>query len=70
MSLLACARGPDSWTRVATEYGAQETSSEAQALQRQAIIRDGVYLYVPALHDFTLELLGQFELRDLRPADD
>ena len=48
----------------------QETSSEAQALQRQAIIRDGVYLYVPALHDFTLELLGQFELRDLRPADD
>jgi hypothetical protein len=48
----------------------QETSSEPQALQRQAIIRDGVYLYVPAEHDFTLELLGQFELRDLLPADD
>jgi hypothetical protein len=48
----------------------QETSSEQQALQRQAIIRDGVYLYLPVQHDFTLELLGQFELRDLRPADE
>jgi hypothetical protein len=48
----------------------QETSPEPQELQKQAIIRDGLYLYVPAQRDFMLELLGQFELRDLIPADD
>jgi hypothetical protein len=48
----------------------QETSPEPQALQRQAIIRDGVYLYVPDQHEFTLELLGGFRLEDLQPAED
>jgi hypothetical protein len=32
----------------------QETSPEAQSLQSQAIVRDGVYLYVPDQHKFTL----------------
>ena len=48
----------------------QETSPEAQTLQRQAIIRDGVYLYVPDQREFTLELLGQFRLEDLPPAEE
>jgi hypothetical protein len=48
----------------------QETSPEPQGLQKQAIIRDGIYLYVPDQHEFTLELLGEFRLEDLPPAED
>jgi hypothetical protein len=44
----------------------EETSPEPPALQKQAIIRDGIYLYVPDQHEFTLELLGQFRLEDFR----
>jgi hypothetical protein len=48
----------------------QKISLEPPALQKQAIIRDGIYLYVPDQHDFTLELLGEFRLEDLPPAED
>jgi hypothetical protein len=47
----------------------RETSPEAPELQKQAIVRDGIYLYVPDQADFTLQLLGQFELTDLRPVE-
>jgi hypothetical protein len=46
----------------------QETSPEPPELQKQAIIRDGIYLYVPDGQYFALQLLGQFQLQDLRPA--
>jgi hypothetical protein len=46
----------------------RETSPEPPELQKQAIARDGLYLYVPAQEDFTLQLLGQFQLQDLHPA--
>jgi hypothetical protein len=46
----------------------RETSPEPPELQKQAIARDGLYLYVPDKEDFTLQLLGQFELEDLHLA--
>jgi hypothetical protein len=46
----------------------QETSPEPPELQKQAIKRDGIYLYVPDGQYFALQLLGQFQLQDLRPA--
>ena len=48
----------------------QETSPEPQGPQKQAIVRNGIYLYVPDQREFTLELLGQFRLEDLPPAED
>jgi hypothetical protein len=47
----------------------QETSPEPPELQKQAIKRDGIYLYVPNGQYFALQLLGQFQLQDLRPAE-
>lgn len=47
----------------------RETSPESPELQKQAIARDGLYLYVPDQEDFTLQLLGQFQLEDLHPAE-
>jgi hypothetical protein len=45
-----------------------ETSPEPDAVQRAAVVRDGLYLYVPDRRPFALQIKGGFELSDLEPA--
>lgn len=42
----------------------QGTSNEDEALQREAILRDGRYGFVPENASFTLEVYGDNSLRD------
>ena len=44
------------------------TSPEPASVQRQAVIRDGLYLYVPDKRPFVLQISGGFELSDLKAA--
>jgi hypothetical protein len=45
-----------------------ETSPEPASVQRQAVVRDGLYLYVPDKRPFVLQISGGFELSDLKAA--
>lgn len=42
----------------------QKTSNEDEALQREAVVRDGRYAFVPGNASFTLEVYGDISLRD------
>jgi hypothetical protein len=44
----------------------QETSQEDEALQREAIARDGRYVFVPEKASFTLEVYGDISFRDVK----
>jgi|GEM_PF-2997572 len=44
----------------------QGTSNEDEALQREAVVRDGRYVFVPEKASFTLEVHGDISLRDVR----
>jgi hypothetical protein len=44
----------------------QETSNEDATLQREAVVRDGRYVFVPEKTSFTLEVYGDISLRDLK----
>ncbi len=44
----------------------QETSNEDEALQREAVVRDGRYVFVPEKTSFTLEVYGDISLRDIK----
>jgi hypothetical protein len=44
----------------------QETSNEGEAVQREAVLRDGRYIFVPGNASFTLEVSGDFSLRDVK----
>jgi hypothetical protein len=44
----------------------EEMSSEDEVLQRQAIVRDGRYVYVPEKTSFTLEIQSDFSVQELK----
>jgi hypothetical protein len=44
----------------------QETSNEDEALQREAVVRDGRYVFVPEKTCFTLEVYGDISLQDIK----
>jgi len=44
----------------------QGTSNEDEALQREAVARDGRYIFVPEKSSFTLEVYGDVSLRDVK----
>jgi hypothetical protein len=44
----------------------QETSKEDEALQREAVVREGRYVFVPESASFTLEVYGDISLRDVK----
>jgi hypothetical protein len=44
----------------------RETSDEDEALQREAVVRDGRYIFVPEKTSFTLEVYGDILLRDIK----
>jgi hypothetical protein len=45
----------------------QETSNESEALQNEAVTRDGRFIFLPKNAPFVLELHGEFLLRNLNP---
>jgi hypothetical protein len=44
----------------------QGTSNESETLQREAVARDGRYVFVPERASFTLEVYGDISLRDVK----
>jgi hypothetical protein len=44
----------------------QGTSNESETLQREAVARDGWYVFVPERASFTLEVYGDISLRDVK----
>lgn len=44
----------------------QETSEEDEALRRDAVVRDGRYVFVPEKAPFTLEVYGDISFRDAK----
>ena len=44
----------------------QETSNEDEALRRDAVVRDGRYVFVPEKAPFTLEVYGDISFRDAK----
>ena len=59
------ARLLDGFTGMAGMLG-QGTSNEDEALQREAVLRDGRYVFVPEKASFTLEVYGDISLRDVK----
>lgn len=47
----------------------QEASNEDIALRREAVARDGRYVFVPEKASFTLEVYGDISLRDVKPKE-
>jgi len=48
----------------------QGTSNEDEALQREAVLRDGRYVFVPEKASFTLEVYGDILLRDVKSKEE